>query len=68
MKTDTRWEEAQQTEAEFWDGMVRDDQGVLRVLADNSEKAPLLKRQLTGVPQSCLEVGTGPFSCLDGLQ
>ncbi len=61
MKTNTRWEEAQQTEMEFWHGMVQVDHGVLRVLADNSEKAPLLKNQLTRTPQSCLEVGTGPF-------
>ncbi|MGH9714567.1 MAG: methyltransferase domain-containing protein [Candidatus Acidiferrales bacterium] len=61
MKRDTRWEEAQQCEVEFWDGMARLDHGVLRVLADNAEKAELLKQHLTHVPRVALEVGTGPF-------
>ncbi|HXZ12685.1 MAG TPA: class I SAM-dependent methyltransferase [Candidatus Sulfotelmatobacter sp.] len=61
MKSDVRWEEAQRSEVEFWDGMVRLEHGVLTVLAANCEKAQLLKRQLTQIPRKALEVGTGPF-------
>lgn len=61
MKKDVRWEDAQQTEVEFWDAMIKEDHSVLRVLADNSEKAPLLREVLPRVPQTAVEVGSGPF-------
>jgi SAM-dependent methyltransferase len=61
MKKDERWEEAQETEVEFWAGMAQQDFCVLRVLADNSEKAPLLQPYLKSNIRSALEVGSGPF-------
>lgn len=61
MKANARWEEAQRSEIEFWDGMVRLEHGVLTVLAANCEKAQLLRSQLTQIPPKALEVGTGPF-------
>jgi 2-polyprenyl-6-hydroxyphenyl methylase/3-demethylubiquinone-9 3-methyltransferase len=61
MDKDKRWEEAQATEVEFWDGMSREDFNVLRVLADNAGKAPLLQSLLNGKIHTALEVGCGPF-------
>lgn len=61
MKTIPSWLEAQKTERKFWDGMVRGDDTILRVLADNAEKAPLVRRCIDGTLDSCLEVGVGPF-------
>jgi len=61
MKKDQRWEEAQETEVEFWAGMAQHDFSVLRVLADNSEKAPLLRPYLKPNVRNALEVGSGPF-------
>jgi SAM-dependent methyltransferase len=61
MKKIPEWIAAQVTEKDFWDGMIRDDHAILRVLADNAEKAPLIRRSLPHTPQSALEVGAGPF-------
>jgi hypothetical protein len=57
MDKDKRWEEAQATEVEFWDGMSRDDFSILRVLTDNAGKAPLLQSLLDGKIKTALEVG-----------
>jgi hypothetical protein len=61
MKNVRRWEETQETEVEFWAGIARQDFCVLRVLADNSEKAPLLQPHLKPNTRNALEVGSGPF-------
>jgi SAM-dependent methyltransferase len=61
MKKDERWEKTQETEVEFWDGMCQHDFSVLRVLADNAGKAPLLQPFLRPGTQTALEVGSGPF-------
>jgi SAM-dependent methyltransferase len=55
------WFEAQKTERDFWDGIIREDHAILRVLADNSEKAPAVKKALPRIPASALEVGVGPL-------
>lgn len=61
MENDTRWKEAQATEADFWPGVANHDSSILRVLADNSEKAPLVRRWLKPGATAALEVGAGPF-------
>ena len=61
MEKDQRWDEAQETEVEFWTGMAQHDFSVLRVLADNSEKAPLLRPYLKPNARNALEAGSGPF-------
>ena len=61
MEKDKRWEEAQETEVEFWEGISHHDFYVLRVLADNSGRAPRLQQTLNGGIQTALEVGSGPF-------
>jgi SAM-dependent methyltransferase len=55
------WIEAQKTEEDFWNEIIRDDHAILRVLADNSEKAPAIRRTLPRVPDTALEVGVGPL-------
>jgi SAM-dependent methyltransferase len=55
------WIEAQKTERDFWDGIIREDHAILRVLADNSEKAPAVKKALPRIPSTALEVGVGPL-------
>lgn len=55
------WKEAQKVESEFWDGMIMWDQTILRVLADNAEKAAELSGLLPPKVDSSLEVGIGPF-------
>jgi len=55
------WIEAQKTERDFWDGIIREDHAILRVLADNSEKAPAVKKALPRIPATALEVGVGPL-------
>jgi SAM-dependent methyltransferase len=61
MKKIPQWLAAQATEKDFWDGIMREDHAILRVLADNSEKAPQIRKALPRTPQSALEVGVGPF-------
>lgn len=61
MKEHPRWREAQECETEFWDGMAKSEHNILRVLADNAEKAPTIRSAIRTTPQSCLEVGIGPF-------
>jgi hypothetical protein len=56
-----RWFEAQKAERHFWDEVVQDDSMILRVLADNAEKAPQVQNIIAGHPTTCLEVGVGPF-------
>lgn len=55
------WLQAQKTERDFWHGIVQADHMVLRVLADNSEKAPAILRALPRIPATALEVGVGPL-------
>lgn len=61
MKKIPQWLAAQKTEKDFWDGIMRDDHAILRVLADNSEKAPQIRKILPRACQTALEVGVGPF-------
>ena len=61
MKKIPSWVAAQEVERDFWDGMIRDDQSILRVLADNAAKAPQVRSCFAGTPQACLEVGVGPI-------
>ena len=49
------------TERNFWDGIIRDDYTILRVLADNSGKTPAVKKALPRIPATALEVGVGPL-------
>src|SRR5271156_1102595 len=55
------WIEAQKTEEDFWKGIIRDDYTILRVLADNSAKAPAIRKTLHRIPDTALEVGVGPL-------
>jgi SAM-dependent methyltransferase len=61
MKKIPAWLAAQETEKDFWDGIIREDHSILRVLADNSEKAPQIRSSLPRSCQTALEVGVGPF-------
>jgi SAM-dependent methyltransferase len=55
------WFEAQKTETDFWKGIIQEDHATLRVLADNSEKAPAIRKILPRIPETALEVGVGPL-------
>jgi SAM-dependent methyltransferase len=61
MQATQRWEQAQETEHAFWDGMAQSETGLLRVLAANAEKAWQIRRLLRKQPQTCLEIGIGPL-------
>ncbi|MGH9775202.1 MAG: class I SAM-dependent methyltransferase [Candidatus Acidiferrales bacterium] len=61
MVTVARWKQAQATEPSFWAGMALYLPGLLKVLADNADKAQRIASQLAKLPQSCLEIGIGPF-------
>lgn len=61
MKDDTRWRQAQQSESQFWTSVARHDFDVLQNLADNSQKAAMLKPHLKTGTRSALEVGCGPL-------
>jgi SAM-dependent methyltransferase len=61
MERTKRWLQAQHEEKEFWDGMARDEQSVLRVLASNAEKAPEVRAAIPPNATSALEIGVGPF-------
>ncbi len=61
MEEAPRWLEAQRNERDFWAGIAASDAQVLRVLADNAQKAAYLRHLLPSTPKSCLEVGIGPF-------
>lgn len=56
------WRNAQKGEKGLWDGVAHLDYYILRVLADNSVHAPVVREHFTQPPKSCLEVGIGPFS------
>jgi SAM-dependent methyltransferase len=55
------WRKAQIGEKQLWDGIVQSDDAILKVLADNSEKAHNLKTRLLLNPTTSLEVGVGPL-------
>jgi SAM-dependent methyltransferase len=59
--TEARWQEAQAIEPEFWAGMASWLPGLLRVLADNVQKAHHLSTLVKDWPRTCLEIGIGPF-------
>lgn len=61
MKDDPRWKQAQQSEREFWTGVAHHEFYVLQILADNSQKATLLKPYLKPDTRTALEVGCGPL-------
>ena len=56
-----QWSVAQKGEKALWDGVVHLDYYILRVLSDNSAKAPKVRGCFSRTPESCLEVGIGPF-------
>lgn len=56
-----QWPRAQKVEKELWDGLVQEDHAILRVLADNAEIAPQVRKCLASQPETCLEVGIGPM-------
>lgn len=55
------WREAQKSEQDFWDGLIGEDHALLKVLADNAERASLARKCLSSTPEKCLEVGIGPL-------
>lgn len=56
------WLTAQRGEKTFWDGVSNLDYFILRVMADNSVHAPVVRKYLSPFPNTCLEVGIGPLS------
>ena len=52
---------AQKGEKGPWDGVIHHDYYILRVLADNSVKAPKVRACFDRTPDTSLEVGIGPF-------
>jgi len=56
-----KWQEALQTAEAFWDGIVQEDHAILRVLSDNAQIAPRIRKCLSHTPQTSLEVGVGPL-------
>jgi SAM-dependent methyltransferase len=61
MEKDDRWVEAQKTEADFWKGVSQQDSYMLKILADNAGKVPLLQKWLKPGARMALEVGSGPL-------
>jgi SAM-dependent methyltransferase len=61
MKQIPRWLEAQKTERDFWVGIARNDAAILRVIADNAEKASRVRNVIAGGLTRCLEIGVGPI-------
>lgn len=61
MKHDARWREAQESESQFWTGVAHHDFDVLQILADNAQKAAILKSHLKTDARRALEVGCGPM-------
>jgi SAM-dependent methyltransferase len=61
MKKIPQWLEAQEREKGLWDGVIHHDYYVLRVLADNSVKAPQVRKCFDRTPETSLEIGIGPF-------
>lgn len=61
MKKIPQWPVAQIGEKGLWDGVVHLDYYILKVLGNTSLYAPVLRKSLPGIPQSCLELGIGPF-------
>ncbi len=56
-----KWQEALWTAEAFWDGIVQEDHAILRVLADNAQIAPRIRKILPRTPRTSLEVGVGPL-------
>ena len=61
MEKIAQWVVAQKGEKALWDGVVHLDYYIPRVLSDNSAKAPKVRSCFSRTPESCLEVGIGPF-------
>ncbi|MGH9701628.1 MAG: methyltransferase domain-containing protein [Candidatus Acidiferrales bacterium] len=61
MKKIPKWPVAQVGEKGLWDGVVHLDYYILRVLAGSSVPAPVLRKCFPEIPQTCLELGIGPF-------
>ena len=61
MEEHPKWLQALVTERNFWDGIAQEDHAILRVLADNAQVAPRVRKCLTGTPETSLEVGVGPL-------
>jgi SAM-dependent methyltransferase len=56
-----RWEQAQETEPSFWEGVAQNEVALLDTLSSNAAKASQLRRLLPARPVTCLEVGIGPL-------
>ena len=56
-----QWCVAQKGEKELWDGVIHLDYYILSGLAANSVKAPMVRSCLKKIPDTCLEIGIGPF-------
>jgi SAM-dependent methyltransferase len=61
MEEHPKWPQALITERNFWDGIAQEDHAILRVLADNAQVAPLIRKCLAHTPEVSLEVGVGPL-------
>jgi len=61
MKPIPQWMVAQVGEKGLWDGVIHHDYYILRVLADNAAKVPTVRQILSPVPDTCVEIGVGPF-------
>ncbi len=61
MREHPKWQQARVTQKSFWDGVIQEDHAILRVLADNAQIAPRIRKCLTQTPVTCLEVGIGPL-------
>jgi SAM-dependent methyltransferase len=56
-----RWEEAQESERSFWQGVTKDEAILLKVLWSQAAQAAQLRRLLPSCPRTCLEIGIGPL-------
>lgn len=56
-----RWEEAQESERNFWEGVTKDEAILLEVLWSQAARATQLRRLLQSRPRTCLEIGIGPL-------
>ena len=56
-----QWQVAQVGEKGLWGGVIHHDYYILEGLADNSARAENLRRCLVESPNTCFEVGIGPF-------
>jgi ubiquinone/menaquinone biosynthesis C-methylase UbiE len=59
MSTLKRWQQAQEAEGEYWNGLTKHDEGMRRVLDDNRQIAAQVEAWLPAVPGNALEIGLG---------